>query len=76
MQYVRGFKDLNGDGYPDMPEKYRGKLGRIVREPSLNPVSLLKRGNYLTWSVFAALLAAAAAAAAAVTLIVRKRRKR
>lgn len=53
LEYVRSFKDVNGDGIPDVPEKYRGTMGRIVSEPSLCPVSLLRRGTYLTWIGFA-----------------------
>jgi len=52
MDYVKSFPDKNGDGIPDIPEKYGGKLGRIVREPSWNPVSLLSRGSYLSWIAF------------------------
>jgi 5'-nucleotidase len=52
MDYVRSFPDKNGNGVPDIPEKYKGKLGRIVREPSWNPVSLLSRGTYVTWIFF------------------------
>lgn len=52
MDYVRNFPDEDGDGIPDIPEKYRGKLGRIIREPSWNPIHLLSRGTYVTWIAF------------------------
>jgi 5'-nucleotidase len=52
MDYVKSLPDRNGDGIPDIPEKYRGKLGRIIREPSWNPISLLSRGTYVTWLAF------------------------
>jgi 5'-nucleotidase len=52
MDYVKSFSDKDGGGIPDIPQKYRGKLGRIVREPSWNPVSLLSRGSYVTWIAF------------------------
>ena len=45
IQYVRSFPDTNGNGLPDIPEKYRGKLGRIVEKPSINPVELVSRGT-------------------------------
>ncbi|PKN18279.1 MAG: bifunctional metallophosphatase/5'-nucleotidase [Deltaproteobacteria bacterium HGW-Deltaproteobacteria-6] len=41
MQYVRSFPDTNGNGIPDVPEKYRDKLGRIVEAPSFNPCNLV-----------------------------------
>ncbi len=41
IDYVRSFEDTNGDGIPDMPEKYKAKLGRIVSEPSWQPGSLI-----------------------------------
>jgi 5'-nucleotidase len=52
MDYVKNFPDKDGDGLADIPEKYRGKLGRIVKEPSWNPVSLLSKGSYVTWIAF------------------------
>ncbi|MCK4534610.1 MAG: hypothetical protein KAT81_03700, partial [Syntrophobacterales bacterium] len=33
----------------DIPEKYRGKLGRQLVEASWNPFKLLKRGTHVTW---------------------------
>jgi len=56
VAYLRQFPDADGDGRPDIPEAYRGKLGRIVREPSLHPVDLLAHGSWLTWTVFGAAL--------------------
>lgn len=53
MEYVRNFEDADGDGIPDIPEKYKGRLGRIVQTASWNPVSLLWRGTWLTWTAFA-----------------------
>jgi 5'-nucleotidase/UDP-sugar diphosphatase len=52
MEYIRSFPDTNGDGIPDVPEKYRGKLGRIVAQASYHPVSLLWRGTMVTWGAF------------------------
>jgi 5'-nucleotidase len=56
MDYMKEFPDKDGDGIPDIPEKYRGKLGRIVKEISWNPVSLLSRGTYVTWIAFAVII--------------------
>jgi len=45
MQYVRSFPDTNGNGIPDIPDKYKGKLGRIIEAPSWNPMTLVSRGT-------------------------------
>jgi 5'-nucleotidase/UDP-sugar diphosphatase len=52
MEYVQIFEDKDGDGIPEIPEKYRNTEGRQTWEASLNPVKLLKGGNYLTWAAF------------------------
>ncbi len=76
MEYVRSFKDTNGDGYPEIPEKYKGKLGRIVREPSLNPVSLLKGGTCITWIGFIVVVAILGLVALITVMVVKKAFKR
>ena len=48
IQYVQSFPDINGDGLPDLPDKYKGKLGRIMVKPSWNPVDLVARGKLPT----------------------------
>ena len=76
MDYVKSFPDKDGDGSPDIPEKYRGKLGRIMREPSWNPVSLLSRGIYLTWIAFGVIIGLLLAMALGVYLFARRMKKR
>ena len=61
IDYIRSFSGEGGHAIAPVPEKYRGKLGRIVVEASWNPVDLLKRGNYLTWIAFALVVAVALA---------------
>ncbi|HXZ35330.1 MAG TPA: bifunctional UDP-sugar hydrolase/5'-nucleotidase [Thermodesulfobacteriota bacterium] len=56
MEYIKSFPDTSGDGIPDVPEKYRGKLGRIVVQASWNPVSLLSKGTMVTWGAFSAIV--------------------
>jgi 5'-nucleotidase len=41
IEYVRSLADTNGDGIPDLPEKYKTKLGRIVSEPGWHPGALI-----------------------------------
>jgi 5'-nucleotidase len=76
MDYVKSFSDKNGDGIPDIPEKYRGKLGRIVREPSWNPISLLSRGTYVTWIVFGGIMVLVFLAGLGVYFLTRNRLRR
>lgn len=56
VEYIKHFPDTTGEGIPDVPEKYRGKLGRIAVEASWNPYHLLRGGTSLTWVVFVAFL--------------------
>ena len=74
IEYVRSFPDTNGNGLPDIPDTYQGQLGRIVEQPSLNPVNLLSRPAKPTLLVLAVLGIVALLIIAAVAVI-RKRRK-
>lgn len=56
MSYVQTFEDTDGDGIPDIPERYRDPEGRQVVAASLNPYHLLAGGNYLTWIAFGILV--------------------
>ncbi|MBW2673840.1 MAG: bifunctional metallophosphatase/5'-nucleotidase [Deltaproteobacteria bacterium] len=56
LEYVRSFPDTTGDGVPDVPDRYRGRLDRQLVEASWNPLRLLKRGTYVTWIAFGALI--------------------
>ena len=77
MEYIKSFPDTSGDGIPDVPEKYRGKLGRIVAQASWNPVSLLSKGTMVTWGAFSAVVICLLllALTAGVVVKVFKRRK-
>lgn len=75
MEFIRSFPDIDGDGVPDIPEKYGKKLGRIVQEPSWNPAKLLSRGTMVTRVACVALLALLGACAWCAALIVRRLKK-
>ncbi|MBU1698403.1 MAG: bifunctional metallophosphatase/5'-nucleotidase [Proteobacteria bacterium] len=50
FEYLGSFEDANNDGIPEFPAKYSKKLGRIIAEPSLNPVNLVRNGTWVTWA--------------------------
>ena len=56
INYIQNLPDTNGDGIANIPDKYRGKLGRNLREASWNPYKLLKRGTHVTWIAFGTLV--------------------
>lgn len=79
MEYLAAFPDTNGNGIPDVPEKYKGKLGRAVIQASYNPVSLVSGGTWVTWAavgVVVFLLLLVGGVVYLVLRIVRRRRKR
>jgi 5'-nucleotidase/UDP-sugar diphosphatase len=49
VDYIRSFPDTDGDGLPEIADRYRDKEGRIVDEKSWNLIKLLRRGTYVTW---------------------------
>lgn len=51
--YLQGFPDIDGNGIPDMPGRYRQPEGRFGAAPSLNPIDLLAGGNIITWAAVA-----------------------
>lgn len=76
VKYVRSFPDTDGNSLADIPEKYRGKLGRIVANPSMNPVSLVYRPGKPTLIALAVLGGFVLfLAAVAVAIIKRKKLK-
>jgi 5'-nucleotidase len=48
IQYVQTFRDTDGDALPDMPDRYKGKQGRIIVKPSWSPVDLISRATLPT----------------------------
>jgi 5'-nucleotidase len=76
VEYIRSFEDRTGDGLPDIPEKYREPLGRIVKEAGLNPVNLLSRGTVATWAVFGILVLVLAGLALASSVAVKRIRRK
>jgi 5'-nucleotidase/UDP-sugar diphosphatase len=75
MEYLRSFSGEAPGLIASIPPKYSGPLGRVVVEPSWNPVKLLRRGNSLTYLALAGIVALALAVAL-VTYLVTKRKSR
>jgi 5'-nucleotidase len=76
LAYFRSFADTDGDGLPNVPDKYRGKLGRNIVNAGWNPYTLLKRGTYVTWSAVTAFLLAALLLLTTGLFFLRKIKKR
>jgi 5'-nucleotidase/UDP-sugar diphosphatase len=76
LEYIKSLPDIDGDGVPDIPEKYKAALGRQNVEPSWNPYHLLRGGNYLTWGAFGIVVVILLVILFGVRFVVRRRRKR
>ena len=66
LNYVSNLPDLNGNGIPDMPEKYREVKRSSESKASVNPVLAFKGTNGV--NVAPAVLLAAIAAGAALII--------
>jgi len=53
--YLRSFPDPDGNGIPNIPDRYRGAEGRLVAEPSWNPVRLVAGGTIITYGAIGVL---------------------
>ena len=73
--FIRRLGDTTGVGIPDIPNKYRGKLGRNVIEASWNPYHLLKRGSYLTWTTLMVFLGLILLAVTIIGIVVKRVRR-
>jgi 5'-nucleotidase / UDP-sugar diphosphatase len=48
-EYMKSFADLNGNGIPEIPARYRQPEGRFSPSPSWNPIRLIAGGNWITY---------------------------
>jgi len=51
--YMQSFTDTDGNGVPNIPDRYRRPEGRITAAPSWNPVRLIAGGNWITYGACA-----------------------
>jgi 5'-nucleotidase/UDP-sugar diphosphatase len=70
--YLTSFPDTDGDGIPNVPERYRGSEGRIVMKASWNPVDLVSGGGWITWGALFLILLSCAIVLFIVRVIVQK----
>jgi 5'-nucleotidase/UDP-sugar diphosphatase len=47
--YMKSFPDVDGNGIPDIPSRYRQPEGRFSPSPSWNPIRLIAGGNGITY---------------------------
>jgi 5'-nucleotidase/UDP-sugar diphosphatase len=47
--YLKTYPDTDGNGIPNIPDRYRGQEGRFFSDPSWNPLKLIASGNYITY---------------------------
>ena len=73
---LRAFPDTNGNGIPDIPDRYRRPEGRFAAAPSWNPAKLILGGNGLTLIVLAVFLFIVVVVFLVVRRIVRRRKAR
>lgn len=76
MAFAASLPDTDGDGIPNIPDRYREPEGRFAKAPSWNPVKLLAHGNYLTWIGFGVLILALVIVALIIYIPVRIVKKR
>jgi len=54
--YMKSFPDPEGNGIPNLPERYRTPEGRFMAQPSWNPVNLIAGGTAITYLAIGILL--------------------
>jgi 5'-nucleotidase/UDP-sugar diphosphatase len=54
--YMKSFPDTDGNGVPNIPDRYRHPEGRITAAPSWNPIRLIAGGNIVTWGVLSVVI--------------------
>jgi 5'-nucleotidase / UDP-sugar diphosphatase len=72
VEYLQSFKDRNSSGLPGIPKKYLGPQGRFNVEASLNPISLVAGGNFITYGGLLALIVIMAVICLLLWALIRK----
>ena len=70
--YLASFPDRDGNGLPDLPERYRGPEGRITVQPSWNPIKLISGGNAITYGVLVGGILVLAGLVLLIRMVVKK----
>ncbi|MBQ8802577.1 MAG: bifunctional metallophosphatase/5'-nucleotidase [Tyzzerella sp.] len=69
--YMKSFEDTDGDGTPNVPEKYNTKEGRKVVEESKNILDLVKNPNKFFFIILAVVLVVILLLVLIIALVVR-----
>ncbi len=54
--YMKSFPDPDGNGIPNIPDRYRHPEGRFIAQPSWNPVNLIAGGTMITYGAIGILI--------------------
>jgi 5'-nucleotidase / UDP-sugar diphosphatase len=73
--YLQSFRDANGKGIPDIPDRYRNTDARIVATYSWSPVAIFGSGKPVTYAVLGLIILFTAGFVFATNAIVKKVRK-
>lgn len=75
LDYVRTFPDTDGDGIPNIPERYRKPQARINQIASLSPSLLLRNATSVMWGATASIVLVIILIAALSLRVVRRKRR-
>ncbi len=55
--YIGSFPDTDGNGIPNVPDRYMAREGRVAPQPSWNPIGLVSGATWITYGAVTAFCA-------------------